>query len=217
MKAKVGISDTGMAMAVIRVARHSRRNRNTTSEASSMPSSRVCSVAAKLARVSSTVENIFTNVDAWLLAACRASTAFLTLSSTATSLQSRVFITWKATTGLPSRRAKPRCSPSSPGRPGPRRSAAHSGRRRWGWSVARSSLDGGGRAQHAQGLLTAADLGAAAGASTLKPVRAWFSWRGGEAVGWPVRSGSIITLISRSTPPTRATWATPFSPCSERG
>jgi hypothetical protein len=40
MKKKVGISDTGMAMAVIRVARHSRRNRNTTRAASSMPSSR---------------------------------------------------------------------------------------------------------------------------------------------------------------------------------
>jgi hypothetical protein len=68
MKAKVGISDTGMAMAVIRVERHSRRNRNTTSEASSMPSSRVCSVAAKLARVSSTVEKIFTNVTPGCLA-----------------------------------------------------------------------------------------------------------------------------------------------------
>ena len=109
MKAKVGTSDTGMAMAVIRVARHSRRNRNTTSEASSMPSSRVCSVAAKLARVSSTVEKIFTN-DTPDCFWARVSIAFLTLSSTATSLESRVFITWKATTGRPSRRAKPRCS-----------------------------------------------------------------------------------------------------------
>jgi hypothetical protein len=26
----------------------------------------------------------------------------------------------------------------------------------------------------------------------------------------------MTTLISRSTPPTRATWATPFSPCRAR-
>ncbi len=43
--AKVGISETGIATAAISVARQSRRNRNTTIEASAMPSSSAASVA----------------------------------------------------------------------------------------------------------------------------------------------------------------------------
>ena len=31
-----------------------------------------------------------------------------------------------------------------------------------------------------------------------------------------IRSGLMTTLISRSTPPTREIWATPFSDCSVR-
>ncbi len=44
--AKVGISETGMAVAAIRVARHSRRKANTTRAASTMPSTRVSRVAS---------------------------------------------------------------------------------------------------------------------------------------------------------------------------
>ena len=51
MKAKVGISDTGMATAVTAVARQSRRNSHTTRAAKAMPSSRVCRVAEKASRV----------------------------------------------------------------------------------------------------------------------------------------------------------------------
>ena len=58
MKAKVGISETGIATAVTAVARQSRRNSQTTSAASAMPSSMVSSVAAKLPRVESTWETI---------------------------------------------------------------------------------------------------------------------------------------------------------------
>ncbi len=58
MKAKVGISDTGMATAVTAVARQSRRKRNTTSAARAMPSSSASTVAAKPARVDSTRERI---------------------------------------------------------------------------------------------------------------------------------------------------------------
>jgi hypothetical protein len=53
------------------------------------------------------------------------------------------------------------------------------------------------------------------GASTLKLARAWFSC-GAVTPNEAIRSGSMMTLISRSTPPTRATWATPFSPCRAR-
>jgi hypothetical protein len=51
MKAKVGISETGMATAVTAVARQSRRNSHTTSAARAMPSSSVCRVAEKASRV----------------------------------------------------------------------------------------------------------------------------------------------------------------------
>ena len=51
MKKNVGISETGIAIAVISVERQSRRKMNTTSAASSMPSSNVCHVAMKPARV----------------------------------------------------------------------------------------------------------------------------------------------------------------------
>ncbi len=104
--ANVGISDTGMAMAVIRVARQSLRNRNTTTDANSMPSSRVCRVAVKLARVLSTVDSTLVKVTPGL--SCSSFLiALLTLSSTVMSEESRVFITWKPTTGRSSRRAKP--------------------------------------------------------------------------------------------------------------
>ena len=73
MKKKVGISETGMAMAVISVARQSRRNTNTTSAASSMPSSSVCQVAMKPARVWSTRERILVidTPGCWLRATFR--------------------------------------------------------------------------------------------------------------------------------------------------
>ena len=47
-----GTREVGIATAVISVARQSRRNRNTTSAASAMPSSMVCLVASKPWRVS---------------------------------------------------------------------------------------------------------------------------------------------------------------------
>ena len=62
MNAKVGIRDAGMAIAVTAVARQSRRNSQTTRAARAMPSSRVCSVAEKLARVRSTAETILCTV-----------------------------------------------------------------------------------------------------------------------------------------------------------
>ena len=58
MTKKVGISEIGMAAAVIRVARQSRRKKNTTRAASTMPSVSTCWVAWKLDRVSSTEEKI---------------------------------------------------------------------------------------------------------------------------------------------------------------
>ena len=106
---KVGIKDSGMATAAIAVARQLRRNRKTTNAASTMPSSSTCTVASKLARVSSTVETTWVKVtDGCALA----STAMASSArfSTATSLASRVLLTWKATAGRLSSRAKPRTS-----------------------------------------------------------------------------------------------------------
>ncbi len=109
MKKKVGISDTGMAKAVIIVERQSRRKTNTTMAASSMPSSSTCWVARKLARVSSTEEKMRVKVTPlWSFSSL--AIALMTASSTPTSLESRVFMTWKPTTGAPFRRAKPRTS-----------------------------------------------------------------------------------------------------------
>ena len=109
MTKNVGISDIGMAKAVIRVERQSRRNSSTTRAARNMPSIRTCRVALKLSRVSSTVAKMRVNlIPGWTFSIFASSA--ITSSSTATSLDSRVFITWKPTTGRPLSLAKPRTS-----------------------------------------------------------------------------------------------------------
>ena len=98
MKKKVGISDTGMAMAVINVARQSRRNRNTTSAASSMPSSNVCHVAMKPARVWSTRDRILV-IETPSCFFSSFSMAAETPFSVLISLASLTLLTWNPTTG----------------------------------------------------------------------------------------------------------------------
>ncbi len=106
---KVGISEIGMATAVIMVARQSRRKKNTTRAARNMPSARTCWVAWKAARVSSTEEKILvTLTPGWAFSSLAISA--VTASSVTTSLASLVLATWKPTTGRPSSRAKPRTS-----------------------------------------------------------------------------------------------------------
>ena len=59
---KVGISDRGMATAVMMVARQSRRKMNTTATASKAPSSRASTEAWKLLITSEVVSDTFSKV-----------------------------------------------------------------------------------------------------------------------------------------------------------
>ena len=109
MALKVGIRLSGMAIAAIAVARQLLRKTNTTSAASAMPSISTSSVALKDLRVSLTVETTSVNcASGWALAT--AAMAAFTPFSVRTSLALAVLSTWKATTGRPFSRAKPRCS-----------------------------------------------------------------------------------------------------------
>ena len=62
MTQKVGIRDSGMATAVIKVARQSRRKMNTTAMASSAPRSRVSTEAWKLLITSEVMSDTFSKV-----------------------------------------------------------------------------------------------------------------------------------------------------------
>src|SRR5204862_6539774 len=104
MIAKVGIRETGMARAVMAVARQSRRKMKTTRAASAMPSNIAAWVAWKLCRVSSTEETILVMVIPGCSRTILA-TSFWTRVSTWTSLDSLVLLTEKQTTGRSSSRA----------------------------------------------------------------------------------------------------------------
>ncbi len=211
--AKVGISDTGMAIAVIRVARQSFRKKNTTTAASSMPSNKVCRVAVKFARVLSTVDRILVKATSgWSCSSFLI--ALSTLSSTVMSEESRVFITWKPTTGRSSSRAKPAISAA------PSPISATSDRRT--------------KRPPAIGIWVSRSCSTVAGVpstrtvwrrpptstwppvwSDAKPLRASLIW--GAVTPKPDSlSGSTMTLISRLAPPTRWTWATPSAACRAR-
>ncbi len=105
MKTKVGISDTGMAMAVITVERQSRRNRNTTSAASSMPSSNVCQRGDEAGAGLVHPRQDLGDRDAFVLLQ-QLFDGRRTPSSVVTSLASLILLTWKPTTGWPLSSAK---------------------------------------------------------------------------------------------------------------
>ena len=140
--------------------------------------------------------------------------AFLVLSSVTTSLASLVFRTWKPTTGRSFRRANPRGSPD----PSPTSATSDSLTyrppavgivRSRSWSTVgrspstRTVCSRPPTSTRPPGMLALNAESAALSSVAVSPCAA-------------IRSGSMITLISRSTPPTRLTWATPFAPCSER-
>ena len=224
MKAKVGISDTGMATAVTAVARQSRRKSQTTSAASAMPSSMVSRVAAKLPRVSSTVREDLGDADVGWVGASpghgrravdQRCSAASTPSSVVTSLASLVLVTWKPTTGRPSNlrlRAHLRRAVADVGDVGQLHEAA-AGRRQ---GEVANLVDGGRRAQHAQRLLAPADLHAAAGGVLADVGQRLVDLRRGHPLGGhPRRVDDDVDLAVDAADRARPE-PTPSTPCSVR-
>ena len=214
MKKKVGISETGMAIAVISVARQSRRKRNTTSAASNMPSSNVCHVAMKPARVWSTRDRILVIDDAFDGSASSFSITAATPFSTVISLASLTLLTWKPTTGRPLSSAKERTSAE----PSPTSATSES-------RTERPPPVGIVRLRICSTVTAAPRIRSVCsrpptvtrppGASRLATAKAWLTLSAVRPCA-ARRSGSTMTLISRSTPPTRLTCATPGAACSAR-
>ena len=210
---KVGISEIGMAAAVISVARQSRRKNSTTSAARNMPSASTCWVALKLSRVSSTDEKIFENLTAGLAFSISAS-FLMTESSVTTSLASLVLATWKPTTGRPLRRAKPRGSEA----PSPMSATSDSFTNRpppVGMVSSRSWATVFTLPSTRTVCSRPPTFTRPPGASIWKlrnAVLTWVAVRPRAAR----RSGSIMTLISRATPPTRVICDTPSAVCRVR-
>ena len=109
MTAKVGITDSGSAIAEIQVARQSRKKNQTTRTASNAPSSNMIMEELYEALASSTLESTSVNTISGC-ATCSAATATRTASPTATSLEPRVRRIEKPTTGCSSSSAAARGS-----------------------------------------------------------------------------------------------------------
>jgi hypothetical protein len=128
-----------------------------------------------------------------------------------TSDASLVLATWKPTTGAAVQACEAARPRPSRRRSRPRRSGAHSRRRRWRWSSRAAARPcchrSPARAPSARGRRPCTRP---PGASTWKLASALFTWAAVRPRA-ASRSGSTTTLISRATPPTRVTWATPLA------
>ena len=206
---KVGITDSGSAVAATRVARQSRRNRNTTSTASAAPSYSSSIEPSKFSCTGSTKLKASVTVISGC-AAFSVSSAARTPAATSISPAPRLRVISKPTTGWPLSSAAERFSATVS------ITFATWSRRMRRPSPSAISMRASSSAERTVAMVR---TDCSAPPTSVRPPEAscwiWRSWREmSAAVAFSACSfsGSSSTRTSRVTPPTRATAPTPRTP-----